>query len=108
MYAVCYSDTWNEWTISEVIDDLLDFQVWTYGGRPATIDDVEVVTTHYYGDEWAESGGIDYRYLKREGAGIWKISIQEAFDIGYKAITEYIEEQNSEWEDVGYAEGHEW
>ena len=103
MYVIGYSNTWDEWTKSEVLDSFLNFEVWTYGGRPASINDVEVVTTHYYGDEWAESGGIDYRYLIYPG-----MSMQEAFDIGYRAITEYIEEQNSEWEDVGYAEGHEW
>ena len=108
MYVISYSDTWDEWTVSEVLDSFLDFQVWTYGGRPATIDDVEVVTCHYYDDTSAVNEGIDYRYLKREGSGIWKISIQEAFDIGYRAIREYIEEQNSEWEDTEYAEGNEW
>jgi len=108
MYVIGYSDTWNEWVISKVLDSSIDYGAWSYGGRPATKYDVEVVTTHYFGEDWAEYGGTDYRYLKREGEGIWKISMEEAFAIGYRAIVDFIEEQNSEWEDTEYAEGHEW
>jgi hypothetical protein len=103
MIVVGYSDTWNEWTVSEVLDEMLDFGAYSYGGRPATRDDVEVVTTHYYGEDWMEYGGTDYRYLIHDG-----MTLPEAFGIGYRAINEFIEEQNSEWEDTKYAEGNEW
>jgi hypothetical protein len=103
MFVVGYSDSWNEWTISEVKDSSLDYGAWCYAGRPATKEDIEVVTAHYYEEIDGEHWGADYRYLLHSG-----MSFQEAFDIGYRAIVDFIEEQNSEWEDVAYAEGHEW
>ena len=103
MFVVGYSDTWDEWTISEVMDSSIDYGAWSYGGRPATKDDIEVVTAHYYDENWAEYGGADYRYLIHSG-----MSMPEAFGIGFRAIVDFIEEQDSEWEDTKYAEGNEW
>ena len=112
MYIVGYSEIWDDWTVSKVPDESLDFGHWSYAGRPVTIHDVYVVTTHYYDERWAEYGGTDYRYLIPEGKGIWKKTITEAFCLGHQAITKYMylreEEQNSEWEDTEYAEGNEW
>jgi hypothetical protein len=91
MYMIGYSDTWDEWTISEMPDNMLDSQCWSYSykGRPATVDDVDVVTAYYYDNTHVEFGGTDYRFLTRRG-----LTLVEAFDVGYWYIKNYINEQD--------------
>jgi hypothetical protein len=107
MYVVGYTDTQDEWSIAKVTVDSLDLRSWNYAGREATLKDLDRVLTYYY-EDYTKEEGIDYLYIVPEGTGIWAKNFTEAFDLGYRAIIEYMEEQNSEWEDDKYAEGNEW
>lgn len=103
MYVVGYSDTWDEWTVSEVLDEMLDFGAYSYGGRPATLDDVEVVTTRYYDEDWLEYGVTYYRYLIHDG-----MTLPEAFDIGYWYIRNYINDLDRHEDNNYYEQENEW
>ena len=103
MYVVEYSDTWDEWTISEVPDESLDFSNWSCDGRPATSEDINTVTAHYYDDTQVEFGGTDYRFLTRRG-----LTLAEAFDVGYWYIRNYINDLDRHEDNNYYEQENEW